>query len=170
MTVASVRREDLAPGAVLCDHCTARCCHYFALPIDTPVDRNDYDNIRWYLLHGTVSVFVDDGSWYLLIHNTCDQLDDAGRCGIYQTRPKICRDYSTDNCEYDNDACYERLFEQPEQIDEFAAALLGRRAALAARRPGRPARARRRHVILRLHRSGVAAEGLAAKKRVSRVL
>ena len=47
MTVAPVRREDLAPGAVLCDHCTARCCHYFALPIDTPVDRNDYDNLRW---------------------------------------------------------------------------------------------------------------------------
>ena len=127
MTVASVRREDLAPEEILCDHCTARCCHYFALPIDTPVDRNDYDNIRWYLLHGTVSVFVDDGNWYLLIHNTCDQLDAAGRCGIYQTRPNICREYSTDNCEYDNDACYERLFEQPEQIDEFADALLGRR-------------------------------------------
>jgi len=127
MTAALVRREDLAPGEVLCEHCTARCCQYFALPLDTPVDRDDYENIRWYMLHGDISVFVDDDSWYLLVHNTCDQLDDLDRCSIYSSRPTICRTYSTDHCEFDNDACYDRLFERPEQIDEYADALLGRR-------------------------------------------
>jgi Fe-S-cluster containining protein len=127
MNSASVRRHNLAPDQVLCDHCTGRCCRYFALPIDTPVDRNDYENIRWYMLHGDVSVFVDDDNWYLLIHNTCDQLDHSNRCGIYDNRPTLCRTYSTANCEFDNDACYDRLFEQPEQIQEYAEALLGRR-------------------------------------------
>lgn len=127
MTAASIRREDLAADEVLCDHCTARCCRYFALPIDAPVDRADFENIRWYMLHGAVSIFVDDDNWYLLVHNACDQLDGANRCSIYDSRPEICRSYSTDHCEFDNDACYDRLFERPEQIDEYADAMLGRR-------------------------------------------
>ena len=127
MPATVFRREDLAPGAVLCDHCTAKCCRYFALPIDTPVDRSDYENIRWYMLHGDVSIFVDDGSWYLLIHNQCDHIDDQNRCGIYEDRPTICRSYSTDSCEFDDDSCYDRLFELPEQIEEYADAMLGRR-------------------------------------------
>ncbi len=127
MNSAAVRRHDLDPDQVLCDHCTGRCCRYFALPIDTPVDRNDYENIRWYMLHGDVSIFVDDDNWYLLIHNACDQLDHSNRCGIYDSRPALCRSYSTANCEYDNNACYDRLFERPEQIQEYADALLGRR-------------------------------------------
>jgi len=114
-------------GVLACDHCTGLCCRYFALPIDTPVDRNDYENIRWYMLHGDVSIFVDDDNWYLLIHNACDQLDHSNRCGIYDNRPTLCRSYSTANCEFDNDACYDRLFERPEQIQEYADALLGRR-------------------------------------------
>ena len=127
MPATVFRREDLAPDAVLCDHCTAKCCRYFALPIDTPVDRDDYENIRWYMLHGDVSIFVDDGSWYLLIHNQCDHIDDQNRCGIYEHRPTICRSYSTDSCEFDNDSCHDRLFECPEQIEEYADAMLGRR-------------------------------------------
>ena len=30
------RREELAAGECLCDHCTGRCCRYFSLPIDNP--------------------------------------------------------------------------------------------------------------------------------------
>ena len=127
MSTTVFRREDLAPGEVLCDHCTAKCCRYFALPIDTPVDRQDYENFRWYMLHGDVSIFVDDDSWYLLIHNQCDHIDDKNRCGIYTDRPTICRSYSPDNCEFDNNSCYDRLFECPEQIEEYADAMLGRR-------------------------------------------
>ena len=46
------RRDELAPGECLCDHCTGRCCRYFSLPIDNPTTWNDYDAIRWYLAHG----------------------------------------------------------------------------------------------------------------------
>jgi Fe-S-cluster containining protein len=40
-------------------------------------------------------------------------------CGIYETRPQICRDYSTDNCEFDEDAVYEMYFETAEQVAEY---------------------------------------------------
>tara|TARA_A100001391_G_scaffold192672_1_gene167146 strand:+ start:89 stop:649 length:561 start_codon:yes stop_codon:yes gene_type:complete len=119
------RRSDLPKGESLCDHCTAKCCHYFALPIDEPVSRKDFDFIRWYLLHDRASVFVDEETWYLLVHTTCKHLQADNRCGIYETRPQICREYTTDDCEFDDDWCYERYFETPEQIDEYADALFG---------------------------------------------
>ena len=89
-------RFDLKPGEVLCDHCTAKCCRYFALPIDTPKNRRDFDFIRWYLLHESASVFTEDDSWYILVHTKCRHLQDNNLCGIYETRPQICRDYTTD--------------------------------------------------------------------------
>ena len=74
------KREDLGPDEVLCDHCTAKCCRYFALPIDTPESPRDFDFIRWYLLHGRASVFTEDGDWYLLVHTACKHLQTDNRC------------------------------------------------------------------------------------------
>ena len=34
--VSKIRRKDLPPGHSLCEYCTAKCCRYFALPIDAP--------------------------------------------------------------------------------------------------------------------------------------
>jgi Fe-S-cluster containining protein len=119
------RRRDFKNSENLCAHCTAKCCHYFALAIDEPVDRRDFDFMRWYLLHDRATVFVDDETWYLLVHTTCKHLQDDYRCGIYQTRPQICRDYTTDECEFEDDWCYEKYFETAEQIDEYADAMFG---------------------------------------------
>jgi len=124
MPKPQVKREDLKPGEVLCDHCTAKCCRYFALPIDTPESWVDFDYIRWYMIHGRVSVFVEDATWYLMVHADCKHLQDDLLCGIYEDRPRICREYSTKECEYDDDACYDKLFEAPEQVWEYAEAVL----------------------------------------------
>ena len=40
-----------AKVTVACTKCTGLCCRYFALPIDTPEEWDDYDDIRWYLCH-----------------------------------------------------------------------------------------------------------------------
>ena len=119
-----MKRKDLKAGEVLCTYCTARCCRYFALPIETPVDRDDFNSIRWYMLHGRVSLFVDEDVWYLMVHADCQQLQDDNMCGIYEDRPTICRSYTTDECEFDNDACYDQFFETPEQLWEYAEAIL----------------------------------------------
>ncbi len=118
-----MQREHLPPGEHLCAYCTAKCCKYFALPIDTPTTRQDFDYIRWYLLHDGATVFTEDDTWYLLVHTTCKHLLPDNRCGIYYTRPQICRDYSTENCEYDETWVYDRYFETPEQITEFIEAM-----------------------------------------------
>ena len=118
------RREDLRLGECLCDHCTAKCCRYFALQIDAPKSREEYDYIRWYLLHERASIFVDDGTWHLLVHTPCRRLQANNLCGIYHSRPQICRDYTTDECEYDGDGQYDMLFECADQIAEFAEAFL----------------------------------------------
>jgi Fe-S-cluster containining protein len=120
-------RQELGSDQVLCDFCPAKCCRYFALPIETPEKRKDFEFIRWYLLHERASIFTEDEDWYLLVHTRCKHLGEDNRCGIYSTRPQICRDYSTDNCEYDDEWCYERYFETPEQIHEYAEALLQKR-------------------------------------------
>jgi Fe-S-cluster containining protein len=112
-------REQVPKGEVLCSYCTAKCCRYFALPIDAPTTQQDLDFIRWYLLHDRATVFIEDGTWYLLVHTDCKHLQADHRCGIYHTRPQICRDYSTDNCEFDEDAVYEMYFETSEQVAEY---------------------------------------------------
>ncbi len=117
-------RDDV-PVEKLCDYCTAKCCRYFALPIDKPKKRKDYDYIRWYLLHGRASVFTDEGTWYLLVQTVCEHLRDNNLCGIYDTRPQICRDYSTKNCEYEDDAVYDKYFEKADQVAEYVEAVLG---------------------------------------------
>ena len=121
-----LRREQLAPGEVLCAHCTAKCCRYFALPIELPETFAEWEYIRWYLLHSRATVFVDEGDWYLMVHTTCKHLQPNYMCGIYETRPQICRDYSTKDCEYEDDWVYDQYFETPEQIVEYAEAVLPR--------------------------------------------
>ena len=134
------RREELKLGENLCEYCTAKCCKYFALPIDTPDSRADFEFIRWYLLHEYATVFVDEETWYLLVHTPCKHLEADNRCGIYETRPQICRDYSNDNCEYEDDYTYERYFETPEQIEEYTQALYSRpdRPNFRSPKPGLP--------------------------------
>ena len=118
------RREEVPADENLCEYCTAKCCRYFALPIETPNDWRDFEFIRWYLLHEQASVFTEDGDWYLMVHTVCKHLQHDNRCGIYETRPQICREYTTDNCEYEDNWTYDQYFETPEQVYEYAEAIL----------------------------------------------
>lgn len=122
------KREDIPPGASLCEYCTGKCCQYIALPIETPNTWKDYDDLRWYLAHQDISVFVEVETWYLLVHRRCNHLMPDHRCGIYANRPQICRDYKTDGCEYDEGFLYDKLFEHDDQIWEYAEAILGPKA------------------------------------------
>lgn len=119
-----LKREQIPAGACLCEYCPGKCCRYFALPIDTPENWKDFDYLRWYMLHGPVSIFIEKDTWYLMVHTVCRHLQSDNRCGIYETRPEICRDYTTADCEYDDDWVYDRYFETPEQIEEYAEAIL----------------------------------------------
>lgn len=133
-----IRREQLAPGEVLCDYCSAKCCRYFALPIEEPETRDDWEYIRWYLMHEGATLFSEDGAWYLLVHAECRNLQSDNRCAIYDTRPQICRDYSVDACEYEDHFLYEQYLETAEQAAEYAEAILPKKKGQSIRSPKPP--------------------------------
>ena len=135
MKNSGMRRQDLNPGEVLCSYCTARCCRYFALAIDPPATWEEFDNIRWYMMHGAVTVFVDGETWYLTVNGDCQHLLPDHRCGAYDSRPRICRSYTTDDCEYGDEGLYDQYFETPEQLWEYAHAVLPMKPR---RKPGDP--------------------------------
>ena len=135
----TLRRGDLPAGKSLCEFCIAKCCRYFALPLDTPKRRKDFDTLRWFLLHDKTSLFVEKGTWYLQVHTECRELLSDHRCGIYETRPQICRDHSTVNCEYEDDWVYDLFFEAPAQLDEYLEARFPPKGkAIRSPRPGLP--------------------------------
>ena len=105
----------------LCAKCTGLCCRYFALPIETPEDKDDYEDIRWYLCHEGTSVFVEEGNWYINIQNKCKYLSEGTyKCSIYEKRPKICREYTTDDCDLiDGEYDYELHFTDDKQMAEY---------------------------------------------------
>jgi Fe-S-cluster containining protein len=128
-------REEIGSDEILCSYCPAKCCCYFALAIDTPDCWEDFEFIRWYLLHERATVFVEDDSWYLLVHNRCKHLGDDNLCTQYDTRPQVCRDYTTVNCEYEDDWVYDHYWETAEQVEEYAEAVLGPRKGTGFRSP-----------------------------------
>ncbi|MGD0896425.1 MAG: YkgJ family cysteine cluster protein [Thermoguttaceae bacterium] len=129
------QRGRLPPGEVLCGYCTAKCCRYFALPLDTPATWREFDYLRWFLLHDRAAVFVEEDTWYLLVHTPCKHLRDDHRCEIYDRRPRICREYTTAKCEYEEDWVYDHYWETAEQVEEYAEAVLGPRPGQGFRSP-----------------------------------
>lgn len=124
MKKPKVRREDLAPGACLCEYCTGKCCRYITVPLDPPTDWDDFDAMRWYIAHEHTLIYVEKGAWYLVVMTRCNYLADDNRCKIYLTRPKVCQNYTTDECEYDTEWGFEKVFEAAEQLWEYAEAVL----------------------------------------------
>jgi Fe-S-cluster containining protein len=104
-----------------CDKCTAVCCRYFALPIDTPKDKGDYDDIRWFLCHKDITVFVEKGDWYINIENKCKHLSQKdNRCRIYKKRPRICRYYRHKTCDFvEGEYDYELHFSNDKEMEEY---------------------------------------------------
>ncbi len=85
-----------------CDLCEgSKCCNYITQEIDTPRSMDEFDTLLWQLAHKNNQAYKDEDGWFLLVYTKCQFLQDDGRCGIYETRPQMCRDYTNDYCEYD---------------------------------------------------------------------
>jgi uncharacterized protein len=86
-------------NADLCTSCT-RCCETVSIEIDTPRAPWEYDQWIWVLQHRNLELYLEKPErWYLHIEATCRQLDEKGRCRIYDERPVLCREYDPRNCE-----------------------------------------------------------------------
>lgn len=84
-----------------CSKCLpAKCCTYFAFQIDTPETRKDFECLLWKIAHQSVSMYIYRKDWYIMIHTRCNFLTQENQCAIYEHRPYLCREHSTDDCEY----------------------------------------------------------------------
>ena len=87
------------PNAHPCNDC-GECCEYLAIEIDNPTNFSDYENLHWYLTHENVSVYIDhEGDWFIEFKTRCRHLTTEKTCGIYTERPKICSEFSWNECE-----------------------------------------------------------------------
>jgi Fe-S-cluster containining protein len=129
-----------------CASCTALCCRYIALEIDRPRTERDFEDLRWYLLHEKISIFVDGKTWFLNVETRCKALGADNLCTIYETRPAICREYKNDFCDKDGGE-FDLLFETPEELMAYKAKMERQRRRKARKRTeskkARPARSGR---------------------------
>ncbi len=120
--------------ANLCLKCDGRCCRYFAFEIDKPDTFEEFENIRWFIMHHGVTVHVDQGDWYIAIPVACRNIGPNNLCTIYEDRPLICRTYSNANCDaHAGTYEYEAELKTPEDVEAYARKILGDAKYEAAR-------------------------------------
>lgn len=85
-----------------CDLCTSSlCCTYITEEITIPRSKAEFNHLLWQISHDNVELYKDSDGWTLLFKTMCSHLELDGRCGIYEIRPDICKEYSNNYCEYD---------------------------------------------------------------------
>jgi Fe-S-cluster containining protein len=127
-----------------CHRCAALCCRYYALEIDAPEDEHDFEQLKWYLIHGKSWIWSDGGEWYLQVDEVCRFLGPQNECTVYDRRPKICRQYGMPEhledpeeplCDYfTHHERHELEFRTLDEIDAFAREFLARQAEQRERR------------------------------------
>ena len=86
------------PATHACTNC-GECCTYLAVEIDQPTSFADLEHVFWYLAHRNVAVYIDwEGDWFIEFRTVCEHLSEAKACGIYEERPKICSEFSWNEC------------------------------------------------------------------------
>jgi Fe-S-cluster containining protein len=84
-------------------------------------------------MHEGVSVFVEEGDWYIQFQTRCKNLREDNLCGIYEDRPKICADYEPGSCDYaGGDYQYDQLFTHPKQIEAYYERRTGKKLTAAS--------------------------------------
>ena len=130
-------------GSNACEHCAAACCRYLALPLDVPTTARDFDDIRWYLLHEGVSVFVEDGDWFVQFQTKCKHIGADNRCQVYETRPALCEEYKARDCDYSiGPYNYEHHFTHAQHLEEFYTRKTGKKLGVRRKSNGKGAGAK----------------------------
>jgi len=117
-----------------CSGCPSICCKYVCVEIDKPEDKEDFHNIRWYLMHENVQLWIDhEGAWMLEFKTPCKNLDKEDFCRIHKgypknkgkspekyKEPKVCKDMSSKECEFCNlDPAHKHMFTDHKQFEKY---------------------------------------------------
>lgn len=101
----------------MCKDCTM-CCEYVTVELSTPEDKEDVDEIIWFMMHDNVFVYIDhEDTWNIEFKTKCKQLGEDGLCNIYTERPDTCRNHHHDECEkYGEGEFYKVMFKTKEEV------------------------------------------------------
>ncbi|MDA3836762.1 MAG: hypothetical protein PF542_04015 [Nanoarchaeota archaeon] len=111
-----------------CATCDAACCKYVAMEIDCPEDLGDFENIKWYVAHENIRVFVeDDNSWNIEFITPCKYLIEDNKCKLHEEfvdepevkRPAICKEFGVDACPHHNDYTEKYEFTSIEDVERY---------------------------------------------------
>jgi Fe-S-cluster containining protein len=106
---------------ITCDMCPdSACCRDVVVELDEPTDLEDWDEIRWMVSHKNVAVYLDnEDDWVVEFKTPCENLDHRGKCNIYSTRMKTCRDHRMDSCVKNGEGTPEKIrFDNMKQVEE----------------------------------------------------
>jgi Fe-S-cluster containining protein len=92
------KKADAPKSAASCTSC-GLCCSYVAIEVDTPKTVKQATMMLWYVYHEGISLYVNEDEWMVQFDSTCIHLQPDYRCGVYETRPHICREFSEQDCE-----------------------------------------------------------------------
>lgn len=119
-----------------CSACGGQCCRYITVQIPRPRNKADIDEVRWFLAHEGVSVYIEDGQWHVQAFNRCRYLTADYRCAIYENRFDVCREHDPTECESSDGAPDAVEFHTTAEFDAY----LSRVAARGSGRRRRPSR------------------------------
>ena len=105
-----------------CSKCKGACCKYVTVQIDEPEEDIDFEEIKWFLAHENVTVYIDhDDDWCVEFKTPCKNLNDKYQCDIYKGRPKVCAEHELEECEGNmgHEEYHKRLFSTFEDVEAY---------------------------------------------------
>ena len=89
--------------------------------MDKPETLEDWENIKWQVAHKNIQVILDnEDSWCIEFLTPCDEMDDSGKCRVYDKRPAMCKKHSPENCIVNGDGDYYKvIFKCIENVENY---------------------------------------------------
>ena len=112
-----------------CSKCKGECCKYITVDLVRPKDAEDWDEVKWMLLHKGVMVYKDyDNDWQVEVRTDCKFLDKKTyKCKIYSKRTQVCKDHGTHECEGNDEDFAKVIFKKPSDVDKYLKELKGKK-------------------------------------------
>jgi len=103
-----------------CKDCNGKCCRYIAIEIDAPETKEDFENIKWFVAHKNVNVYIDeDEEWHVEFITPCEFLREENECKIYDNRPEICKEYEHNECTFHNNYEEKHTFKTLKDVEDY---------------------------------------------------
>lgn len=91
------------------------------MAIGKPRTAREIEDLKWQVRFDTVSIFIKQHHWYLLVKGTCMFLGPDNLCTIYEQRPAKCRGHQPPHCESFGQY-HDVLIRTPQELESYLAA------------------------------------------------